>query len=309
MKILFAFPALKPYNSELVRSGSCGGTEKAVTFLGEAFQKIGYEVEWARTPEKVKALKGSPADVVITQEAEIFENLDPDVGKVWWVHHYADQPIIERGAAWARIYDATVVCLSEAQAEEFRRVHKFNPVVIPHGVWWREVDLDTTKDLYRLIYASTPFRGLERIPNLFRAIKARQPKATIAICSSMSVYGQDDQDEKYKALFDELAAMDGVELLGGLNQEQLYTEFAKAQALFYPCNWRETYCLALDEAAAHGCYSIVPDIGCFKERVDTFDDLVDAALMVLGIYTAPNFKPLDWFDVGVLWEKEILGKL
>ena len=307
MKILFAFQAMKPYNSELVRTTSCGGTEKAATFLGEAFQQLGYEVEWARTLEEVKALSGSPADIVITQEASIFERLDPDVGKVWWVHHYADQPAVERNAAYARIYDAAVVCLSQVQADEIQRIHKMDPVVIPHGVWWSEIDLDTPKDPYRLIYASTPFRGLERIPTLFRAIKAQQPKATLAVCSSMSVYGQDD--EKYKPIFDELATMDGVELLGGLNQSELYTEFAKAAILLYPCIWRETYCLALDEAVAHGCFPVVPDIGCFRERVDTFDDLVDASLMVLGTYARSEFRPEDWRDIAILWEKEVLGQL
>jgi hypothetical protein len=305
LKILFAFPALKPYNSELVRSGSCGGTEKAVTFLGEALSQLGYDVDYARTTEEIAALSGNPTDVVITQEAAIFEKLDESVQKVWWVHHYADQPAVERNAAYARIYDAAIICLSQVQALEIARIHKMESFIIPHGIWFEELAQGVERDPYRLIYASTPFRGLERIPDLFRAIKAREPKATIAICSSMSVYGQDD--DKYKPLFDELAAIDGVELLGAKNQSELYAEFARSQTLFYPCNWRETYCLALDEAVAHGCYPIVPDIGCFGERVDTFDDLVDAALMVLGQPAKCHFKPLSWLEVARLWEKEALN--
>jgi glycosyltransferase involved in cell wall biosynthesis len=302
MRILFIFPREKPYDFRTVRDLPSGGTEKTVIFLGEAFQKLGHAVEWVTTLEGIEpAVANADAyDAVITQEAELLQAF-PNARKVFWSHHFADQPITQRSAAYARAFADKVVTLSRCHAEDFRDKMRLESVTIGHGLWLSETVQGVEKDPYRLIYASTPFRGLERIPDLFHSVKAAEPRATIAICSSMATYGTPEEDAKYQALFDELRSIDGVELLGALNQEALYREYARASYFYYPSTWKESYCLALDEALVHHCTPIVSDVGALKERAQPSDDFI-------GIFQKNiSFKaPLDWHIIASTWEKEIL---
>jgi len=306
MQILFIFAREKPYDSRSVRELPSGGTEKACVFLGEAFQKLGHEVTWLTTPEQIRAYEGNP-DVVITQVAELLENF-PKAKKIWWAHHFSDQPVIRQNAAFARCFADRVVTLSQCHADDFRRVLRMESTTIGHGVWTSELHSPTKKDPFRLIYASTPFRGLERIPKLFTQIKEREPRATIAICSSMGTYGEAEKDSQYQKIFDELSEMPGVELKGALNQAQLYAEYSRASIFFYPCIWPETYCLALDEAIAHGCIPWVTNLGALPERACWTDFKINNPTFH-GLDKAPpqGLPPKDWMDIAKQWEREVLN--
>lgn len=303
MKILFIFPRPKAYDSQSVREFPSGGTEKAVIFLGEAFQKLGHDVHTITTLDGVATMTEHNPDVVITQEAQYLE-LFPKAKKVWWTHHFSDQPVMIRSAAYGRCFADKIVTLSTCQRNDLLTRFKLDSVTIGHGVWLGEVAPVVEKDPYRLVYASTPFRGLERIPDLFRRIKEAEPRATIGIASSMSTYGDTEGDKQYKRIFDELRSIDGVELLGALNQSQLYAEFAKASIFFYPCTWAETYCLVMDEAIAHGCRPVVSALGALPERATATIDFVEPAL------TKPAFQlhqePKDWMEVAKEWEGAVL---
>lgn len=313
MKILLIHHHHRHYDSKIVRDEPSGGTEKAFIFLGEAFQKLGHEVKWITTTEQ--PIETGWADVVITQEALLLQHFPDSVKRIWWVHHFTDQPVIKLNSGYGRAFADKIVTLSISQQKDFRDNLKLDSVLIGHGVWLDEV-VKGEKDPYRLIYASTPFRGLERIPELFRAIKQREPRASIAICSSMGTYGKREEDSLYLDLFNELESIDGVELKGALNQHQLYVEMAKASVFFYPCIWPETYCMVMDEAMAHGCLPVVSDLGALRERVsygweDTgiLDNVLD--IFKLGVKEIKSHiwvkTPIDWLEVGRQWEEEVLG--
>lgn len=307
MKITFIFPRPKHYDSRIVRKLPSGGTEKAVIFLGEALQQLGHDVEWITTSDQIEPRE---TDVVITQEAQFFD-IFPEAKKVWWTHHFSDQPVIKRNAAYGRCFADKIVTLSACHREDFLSTLKLDSVTIGHGVWLGEVQ-KAEKDPYRLIYASTPFRGLERIPKLFKAIKEKETRATIAIASSMQTYGDAEGDKQYKPLFDELQSIRGVELLGSLNQEQLYKEYAKASIFFYPCIWPETYCLAMDEAIAHGCFPSVTDIGALPERAVPNYGEAEFVEDVLTVFKHGNWcpirqRPKDWLAIAKEWEEKVLN--
>jgi glycosyltransferase involved in cell wall biosynthesis len=312
MKITFIFPREKEYNSKTVRELPSGGTEKATIFLGEAFQKLGHEVQWISELGQVADTKWP--DVVITQEARYLENF-PSAKKVFWTHHFSDQPIIQRNAAYGRCFADHIVSLSQCHHDDLANSLKLASVIIGHGVWRDELVTGVEKDPYRLIYASTPFRGLVRIPELFRSIQAVEPRATIAICSSMKTYGESQSDAEYEKLFEELSNTPGVELKGALNQAQLYAEYARASIFFYPCNWAETYCLALDEAIAHGCLPVVSNLGALKERTSACYPAVDFVQLITTIGFKTNNpemvlaskQPKDWLEVAKEWEEKVLN--
>lgn len=320
MRILLIHPREEAYDSKSVRDFPSGGTEKAFIFLGEAFQKLGHHVEWVTSIEDIEEeyLREFACDVVITQQAELLQHFESQ-RKIWWSHHFADQPITIQAAPWARGFADQVVTLSQCHHDDLKKTLKIDSTVIGHGVWLNELKTGVTKDPFRLVYASAPFRGLERIPELFKRIREQEPWATIAICSSQAMYGRPAEDEQYQKLFEELAGIEGVELKGALNQEKLFEEYARASIFFYPCIWPETYCIALDEAIAHRCFPVTTGLAALGERSNklnfdggfagigpAFEALQDPEASRLLWECVPNTGVKDWLEVAEQWEQEVL---
>ena len=141
----------------------------------------------------------------------------------------------------------------------------------------------------------------------------------------MRTYGDEAGDQQYEGLFRELEGIEGVELLGPLNQEALYREYARASIFFYPCIWPETYCLAMDEAIAHGCSIVTYRLGALPERQYGFISDILAASVIVCLNGNSNVNqppppfnefdpkafhghpPRDWLDVARQWEAEVLA--
>ena len=120
----------------------------------------------------------------------------------------------------------------------------------------------------RLAYASTPFRGLDVLLDLFPAIRERCPSAELKVFSSMRVYGVSEVDDR--ARFDEIyrrADQPGIELVGTVSQPRLAEELAQCRVLAYPNHWPETFCIAAIEAQAAGCPVLTSAVGALPETV------------------------------------------
>jgi glycosyltransferase involved in cell wall biosynthesis len=308
MKILFIVPHDRfHYDSLTVRDKPCGGTERAATFLGEALRELGHEVQWVTRPDACDRMDALWPDVVVTQLAELFNRFPARARKVWWVHQFTDRPFVWHHAKHARSLADDVVTLSLAQQREFQKQLGMESAVIGYGVWHKEVQ-HADKDPAKLIYCSVPQRGLELVPELFRTIRKEEPEAHITICSSLATWGLPEEDKQFQGLFDELAVMDGVTLRGSLCQHDLWKELATASVFFYPCIYKETYCMAMDEAMAHGCVPVIPDIGALPERWLPTVRLARAAVEEIRIARqrrTPVPRPLDWSMIAEKWHRLI----
>lgn len=309
MKLLFIVPHPgHSYDSTWVRENPCGGTEKAATFLCEALRKLGEDVRLVTTWQEAQALDLSWPDVVITQHAEFFERFSRGAGrkvaKIWWCHQATDRPFIREGSRLARRYADAVVTLSCFQQQNFLSELGMESVVIGYGIWRSELAPVTWKDPARLIYSSVPQRGLDMVPELFREIRAQEPEATLAVCSSNATWGSPELDAPFTALFDELRGMPGVEVIGALPQQALYRELARTAVFFYPSTYVETYCLAMAEAMAHGCVPIVTQIGALPERWVPSVAIVRrtvAAIRRARERTRSVTMPPDWMEIAERW--------
>lgn len=311
MKIAFLFQREAPFDAQTVRTAPSGGTEKAVAYLAEALKRRGHQVEIQTNPTCSLL---HPPDVVIAQEAKLFQRDGgagkryPDAKAIWWSHHFDDQAVTIQAAPYARVYADASVCLSECQRERLAETLKISAEVIRYGVNLDEIK-PSSKIPARLIYCSTPFRGLARIPELWPRLKGRVPSATLHVCSGMGIYGQQTDDEAYQGLYDQLNSLDGVYVHGPLNEIELFEKLRNAQVFFYPCDWAETYCLALDEALAHGCYPITSGLAALGERAHAFDfekdTWIDAIEDLSNGVEPPSFivAPRSWDEAALEWEK------
>lgn len=303
MKVQFFIPHAAPYDATTVRQRPTGGTERSTIFLGEALARLGHEVRWATTWAALEEVDGEWADVVLTQHAEVFTRFSPRARRVWWCHQFTDRPFINEQAKHARRHADDVVVLSLFHQRDFHRNLGMESVVIGYGLWHDEIVV-APKDPTRLIYCSVPHRGLELMPDLFAEIRREEPTATLTVCSSMATWGSPEEDAHFADLFARLAAMDGVQVRGGLAQPALWRELATASVFFYPCTYQETYCMAMDEAMAHGCVPVIPPIGALPERWPPTQRLARQAVYELRAAAArprPVPRPLDWSVVAEKW--------
>jgi glycosyltransferase involved in cell wall biosynthesis len=133
----------------------------------------------------------------------------------------------------------------------------------------------------RLIYTSTPFRGLLHLPPIFQAVRKHHPNAELHVFSGMALYaGTNCQgaeiDRQYKPIFELLSRTAGVTLHGNVLQNQLARELCTSSIFVYPNTFEETSCISAIEAMAAGCAIITSRRGALPETI------ADAGIFIDG---------------------------
>ncbi len=120
----------------------------------------------------------------------------------------------------------------------------------------------------QIVYASTPFRGLDVLLKLFPKIKERVPDASCAVLSGMQTYGHNDDTDAaaYGELY-RLARQPGMSLYGPLAKREMVSVLEESRVLAYPNTFPETFCIAALEAQASGLPVVTTDSAGLTERV------------------------------------------
>ncbi len=102
----------------------------------------------------------------------------------------------------------------------------------------------------KLVYTSTPFRGLDVLLELFPQIKEQVPDAELHVFSSMKVYGNKkvDKDKDFKELYDKAKQMEGVVYHGTVPRKELAEHLKESALMVYPNHYPETMCISVAES-------------------------------------------------------------
>jgi glycosyltransferase involved in cell wall biosynthesis len=292
-KVFFYQPHSIPFDGRTPRERGLGGTESAVVYLAEGLARLGHSVvvfngcespgstnsvEYARWRDlPVRSVEDEPDVVVAVRSWEAAGRARFAPLQVFWTGDAFDQPFVRRlGDAAARAEIDFFMLQSDWQAETFREHHNVpawqiaktalgsaasavNPALRPPAEAPRA---------HRLAYASTPFRGLDVLLDVFPRIRAACPDAELEVFSSMRVYGVSEQDDRaqHEAVYRK-ARRPGVTLVGSLPQLQLAERLAASRILAYPNHYAETFCIAAVEAQAAGCAVVTSALGALPETV------------------------------------------
>lgn len=126
----------------------------------------------------------------------------------------------------------------------------------------------------RLVYCSTPFRGLRVLLDAFPAIRAAVIEAELHVYTGMSLY--DQADDPFEELYARARATPGVVFHGPVPQPALIAALRQAELLTYPATFNETSCIAAMMAMAAGAIPVVPPRAGLPETVG------DCGLVVRG---------------------------
>lgn len=145
----------------------------------------------------------------------------------------------------------------------------------------------------RVVYLSSPDRGLHRLLEAWPAIRSNVPHATLRVFYRLrgwieslktTPYYPPIEKQRRRALYIEDAlrrmaehgGLDswGVEICDSVSRVRIEDELARAEVMAYPCetvSWSEGFSCSTLEACASGCHVVVTDCDAFGELYSSLD--------------------------------------
>jgi glycosyltransferase involved in cell wall biosynthesis len=214
---------------------------------------------------------------------------------IYWVHDTHNDPEMAHLAngGWSKF--RKIVFVSYWQMNTFLQAFNIPRSMcavlhnaVPEGK--PPVELDTSGTI-KLVYHTTPHRGLELLSPIFDVMCEDGQDVTLDVYSSFKIYGWEERDSQYQHLFDSLKSNPKVNYHGTVSYETLRSRLPEYHIFAYPCIWPETGCRSMMEATMDGPIPVHTDLAClpetaanmtimypFDERLPQQLGLADAAL-------------------------------
>jgi glycosyltransferase involved in cell wall biosynthesis len=122
----------------------------------------------------------------------------------------------------------------------------------------------------RLIYHTTPHRGLEILIPVFEELCKMHDNLHLDVYSSFEIYGWKERDEQYQELFDRCKANEKITYHGSVSNEEIREALVKSHIFAYPSIWPETSCLAAMEALSAKNIVVCPNFAALPETCAGF---------------------------------------
>lgn len=194
---------------------------------------------------------------------------------VFWAHQAHDQPsvqnladpLVQQGidafvfvSEWQRAQYIKYLGVSNERSYVIRNaIEPITPHRKPAGV-------------LKLVYTSTPFRGLDVLLDAFARLPASLA-VELHIYSGMGLYGRPEEDKRFAELYIKAQALPGVYYHGVVSNAEVRQALKESHIFAYPCTWEETSCIALIEAMSAGCTAVIPDLAALPETASGYAQL------------------------------------
>ncbi len=297
MNIIFCANECIPVHARLADERPLGGTETGVIRLARALHELGHTVRVLTALENpplslplylpISALNQlGPADLLISIRDWKPLFLPVKAAKrMLWTGDAFDQPVTV-GIGDSRIVEQTdlLLCVSKWHADTLCAESGFpreKAWVIRNGVSLSLFDGTEKRVRKRLVYSSTPYRGLAHLLKIFPAVLERHPDAELHIFSGFDVYKGTDpvparEMNEFRAVMQGFQRIPNVFMRGNLIQRDLAREFMSASVLAYPNTFAETSCITAMEAQAAGCAVVT------TKKAGLIETVADAGILIEG---------------------------
>lgn len=278
------------WSPDSIWDGGIGGSETAVIRVAEELAKRGRRVTVYAECEGVwNNVRYALAEDFVAQPRELYvawrslahvQRMKSLAQNVWiWSHdvHFGQ-------ATEEQLKGTKVIALSRWHRDFLQRLYPTAQILIMgNGIDPERFDQEVPRQKHRLIYASSPDRGLNVVLRSWPKIKAKFPDAELSVFYGFDMARQ--RNPEFIASVEEMAQQDGVTLHGRVDQMRLAEEYLRSDVLLYPAQmpdgepFAETYWISGVEAQAAGCVPITPSHGALyetnSEGIQT-DDLLGA---------------------------------
>lgn len=140
-------------------------------------------------------------------------------------------------------------------------------VVIENGIVpitpdWNSKLADST---IRLVYSSTPHRGLEILVPVFERLAQKHPDIHLDVFSSFKIYGWDDADKNFEPLYKRIIDHPQMTYHGFQPNDVVKKHLETSHILAYPSIYLETGCRVLMESMSAGLACVHPNYGALPD--------------------------------------------
>ena len=126
------------------------------------------------------------------------------------------------------------------------------------------------KEQVRLIYHTTPHRGLELLIPCFLWLCERHDNLHLDVFSSFEIYGWGHRDEQYEKVINTCKEHPNITYHGFQPHDKIVEALCKAHLFAFPSIWPETSCIALLEAMSARCITVTPNLAALPETAASF---------------------------------------
>lgn len=212
--------------------------------------------------------------------------LDESKIRIFWCHDMPEDPesVKFRDKEWLNKFHKFVF-ISNWQFQRYQTMHGIpmdsKCIILESGIEPApETCLEKPDDKIRLVYTSTPQRGLEILIPVFDFLSQEQKDIHLDVFSSFKIYGWDDYDKQFEPLYEVVREHPQMTYHGFVPNAELKEHLNTSHVFAYPSIWPETSCRAMLEAMSAGLVCVHPNLGALPETSGSLNvmyqiDLVD----------------------------------
>lgn len=225
--------------------------------------------------EIAKRMLGDMIEPSLLEEFQIVcsrqRDFDWEKIRIFWCHDLPEDPESEKFKDKDFLNSFhKFVFISDWQYQRYQLVHNLpydnKSIVLESGIKPApESCLQKENDVIRLVYTSTPQRGLEILIPVFKYLAERHENIHLDVFSSFKIYGWDEMDKQFEPLYDEIRNDPRMTYHGFVSNEELKEHLNKSHIFAYPSTWIETSCRAMLEAMSAGLVCVHPNYGALPE--------------------------------------------
>lgn len=195
-------------------------------------------------------------------------DLDETKLRIFWAHDMPDDPESAHLAVggWRKYH--RLVFVSHWQMQAY--INKFEIPwsrcqVLQNAIVPIQPVAEKNYDVIRLVYHSTPHRGLNILGPVFDKLCETHSDIHLDVFSSFNLYGWKESDKNFKQIFDSLAKNPQVTNHGTVSNDKIRDSLSSSHIFAYPSTWQETSCLCLIESMSAGLLCVHPTLGALPE--------------------------------------------
>jgi glycosyltransferase involved in cell wall biosynthesis len=296
--VFFIGPSWEQWSPETIKKTGIGGSETAAVCMAKCLTDLGHRVtvlndcgQMAGLYEGVHYVDYQDAEnnpdafacdvFVSSRQPQAFNHPWKFKLSILWVH---DTHVGEPTVALSELLFKCdrFFCLSQWHRNFFgKETYPFlgskNILQTRNGVDLARFEGASEERENRLIYSSSPDRGLEVLLALLPAIKAEVPDAVLHVYYGFDTWRKMAVSAKrqdwikaisyFETLLDEQARAGNLVFHGRVNQTELAEAFKQSKVWTYPTAFHETSCITAMEAQAAGCVPVTSRLGALPETV------------------------------------------
>lgn len=291
---IYCGPAWERWTVKSINTTGIGGSETCAALLAQAFARKGYRsiiigdcdglegnydgVEYINHTKWEKFKSENFIDYFISSRtvAPLAHHIRNGKNYVWshdiFIPECANQPLPLQNKV------NKFICLSPWHVEFFSQNHSLNKDKI--YVQGNGLDLSRyvkaeriQKDPFKLIYSSSPDRGLSNLLNFFPEIRKEFPQATLHVFYGFdnwkkAVVQRNNADEiRYMQWIEAGLKQPGVIYKGRISQKELAEEQMSSALWVYPAHFTETYCITATECMLAGAVPVCTTLAALDTTV------------------------------------------